>query len=191
MAAVESKPAKAASRKKGGVGGKRSEHQKRGIKLRAAERGRFLKSLAAGNTASRAAEDTGRGLSTFYRHRDIDDSFAAAWLAAEKQGTQALEQVAIGRAKDQSDTLLMFLLKRRDPAYRDSARVEVTGANGGPLEVEHKVVTIGAVKHILEGSGALDDGRDDRSGRALAGARQVLPASTNGQASGLPDRPVS
>jgi hypothetical protein len=167
--------------KNGGVDATRRSDQKgtgrelRGVRLRPAERGRFLRSLAAGNTARKAAADTGRNLSTFYRYREREARFRDAWLEAEKQGTQALEQVAISRAKDQSDTLLMFLLKRRDPAYRDSHKVEVN--HGGTVQHEHKVVSLAAVVSLADEIGVLDQlGLGDRLREGVPAAREILPA---------------
>lgn len=38
-----------------------------------------------------------------------------------------------------SDNLAMFFLKRWRPEYRDSYRVETTGAGGGPIQIESRV----------------------------------------------------
>lgn len=39
--------------------------------------------------------------------------------------------------KKYSDPLLMFLIKKERPEYRDQAKVELTGAGGGPMEMKH------------------------------------------------------
>jgi len=40
-----------------------------------------------------------------------------------------------GRIREHSDTLLMFILKKRDPSYRDKS-FEITGKDGKPLQIE-------------------------------------------------------
>jgi hypothetical protein len=40
------------------------------------------------------------------------------------------------KIKRKSDVLLMFLLKKLDPAYRENSKVEVGGAGDGPLQIE-------------------------------------------------------
>lgn len=48
----------------------------------------------------------------------------------------------VGRVPPYRDVLLMFLLKKRDPSYRDSARLEVSGAGDEPIQVEHDFSTL-------------------------------------------------
>jgi hypothetical protein len=92
---------------------------------------------------------------TAYRWRDDDQAFAKDWEAAKAAGLDALEDEALRRAyegydkpivhqgiitdtvKEYSDTLAIFLLKGGKPEkYRDNARMELTGANGGPLVID-------------------------------------------------------
>jgi hypothetical protein len=69
------------------------------------------------------------GRSTAYRHRQADEGFALAWADALEDACDELEAEARRRAKEGSDQLLMFLLKAHRPAvYRDSHRVEHSGA---------------------------------------------------------------
>lgn len=91
---------------------------------------------------------------TAYAWREEDTEFAAAWEKALKIGVTALEDEAHRRAfegvdepvfwqgerietvKKYSDTLAIFLLKAHAPEkYRDNSRVELTGADGGPVEL--------------------------------------------------------
>jgi hypothetical protein len=63
---------------------------------------------------------------TWYNWMESDESFAARVLAASEDVVDELEQEAIARAKNGSDTLLMFLLKARRPAvYRDKQTITV------------------------------------------------------------------
>lgn len=98
-----------------------------------------------------------------YRLRDADPEFARLWAEAYREGTDTLVAEARRRAfegvedvkvigsgdfqrevqvRHYSDTLLMFLIKQRDPSFRDNSRVELTGGNGGPVQVEHRGVKL-------------------------------------------------
>ena len=102
---------------------------------------RFLDLLTAGVTVIKAAEISGVARQTLYRWREADTEFAAQWAQAYTDGTDALADEAhrralqgvaepvfyqgqqIGTVQRYSDTLLMFLLKARDPErYCDRAR---------------------------------------------------------------------
>lgn len=114
----------------------------------------FLELLSCGWSITHAAERVGSHRNRFYELRDADEDFAAAWAHAYEAGTDVLRDEARRRAVDGwdepvyqggqlaghvrkfSDVLLIFELKRRDPSYRDNfQRVELTGVNGGPVEL--------------------------------------------------------
>ncbi len=57
--------------------------------------------------------------------RGDDEKFDLALEDAYEVGTQGLEDIADSRARRRSDPLLMFLMKARDPKYRDSTKVVV------------------------------------------------------------------
>lgn len=109
--------------------------------LKSKARAAFLEALTDGATVRDAAlaADLPRG--TAYRWRAKDAEFAEAWDAAYVAGADALVSEAtrravkgveepvyylgkpVGRKATYSDTLLMFLLKARDPeAFCDRAR---------------------------------------------------------------------
>ncbi|TDR82195.1 terminase [Paludibacterium purpuratum] len=113
----------------------------------------FLEVLATTANVSAAAKKVRIDRTHMYRLRDDDPEFAAAWDEAVKLGTAALEDEAVRRAHDgtlkpvfykgercgtireYSDTLLIFLLKARDPErFADRLKQEVTGKGGGPLQ---------------------------------------------------------
>ena len=99
----------------------------------------FLDAVRSGSSIVEAAAAAHIPRSTLYRHRRVDEAFAAEWDEAFDDGADALEQEAQRRALDGSDTLLIFLLKSRRPQrFAHFERVQVTGADGGPVEVEHK-----------------------------------------------------
>ncbi len=122
-------------------------------KLTAVKTARFLEVLAETANVSKAAKAIKMARQYMYQVREQDEEFAAAWDEAVKLGTSALEDEAVRRAKDgtlkpvfyrgekvgsvreYSDTLLIFLLKARDPEkYADRVKQELTGKNGGPLQ---------------------------------------------------------
>jgi hypothetical protein len=56
-----------------------------------------------------------------YKHRGNSEAFAGAWDDAVETGTDELEDEAFRRAKEDSDTLLIFMLKARRPGVRQGA----------------------------------------------------------------------
>lgn len=125
-------------------------------KLTPEKRLRFLEVLSNTANVTRAAEDIGMARTYMYEIRDADADFAKAWDASVQLGTSALEDEATRRASEGwdepvfyqgeqtglvrkfSDTLLIFLLKARDPEkYSDRLRQELTGKGGGPIQTRH------------------------------------------------------
>lgn len=97
----------------------------------------FLTAIAEGAHVRFAAARAKVHFTLPYKRRRTDDAFRAAWDEAMELGTEALEHEAVRRAyhgveepvfyqgvecgavTEYSDTLLMFLLKARNPAkYR-------------------------------------------------------------------------
>lgn len=124
------------------------------VRVRTKQReNRFLNSLRTGASTYVAAEAAGIARTTAYQWRDADPAFRQAWEDAVNAGTDLLEQEAwrrahdgntepvyhrgeiVGHVRKYSDALTMFLLKGRRPEkYND--RKEITGAGGGPLQVD-------------------------------------------------------
>lgn len=103
-----------------------------------ANREKFLTALSEGASITSAAKACGSLRQTFYRWRSEDPAFAAEWDEAIEAGTDLLEDEArrravdgvekpifyqgreVGRMREYSDSLLMFLLKGRRPdKFRD------------------------------------------------------------------------
>lgn len=125
----------------------------------------FLSALRTTPIVRTAAAAAHVGRTTVYDARQRDESFALRWAEAVAEGVETLEQVAFARGRDGqpvtrtvtktdkdgnvettvyeerhiSDTVLLRVLSRYKPEYRDSARHELTGAGGGPLRHEVKV----------------------------------------------------
>jgi hypothetical protein len=109
-------------------------------------RTKFLDGLASGLSVAGAAREAGVHRATPYGWREADPEFAQAWDVAREAGTDLLEDEAwrraydgterpvyqqgglVGKTREHSDLLLIFLLKGRRPEkYRDNSKVELTG----------------------------------------------------------------
>lgn len=117
------------------------------------KREKFLTALDEENgNVSKALEVAVLSRSAAYDWRNEDEDFKTAWDDVVEKSTERLESEAWRRAHDgvdrdvfyqgekiatetnYSDTLLMFMLKGRKPEkYRENSRVELGGANGGPV----------------------------------------------------------
>jgi hypothetical protein len=98
---------------------------------------KFLAAFQETGLVTEACKAAGIGRTFAYERRAEDASFAAQWADVEEQAVESLEAVAIKRAHDGSDMLLIFLLKARRPdVYRDNHRVEHTSAEGRPISAE-------------------------------------------------------
>lgn len=114
----------------------------------------FCAALAETCNVGRACRAVGISRQTAYNWREADADFALAWDRAMKAGLLALEDEAHRRAfegtdepvfykgdecgsvRKYSDTLAIFLLKAHAPEkYRENTRMELTGANGGPVQI--------------------------------------------------------
>lgn len=106
---------------------------------------KFLKLYANNGNVALSARGCGIARSTVYAARDNSPDFTAAMDAAREEAVEMLEAEAWARARKQSDTLLIFLLKSLKPGvYRETVRQEVTGADGGnPIMIQF--VQAGAV----------------------------------------------
>lgn len=75
----------------------------------------FIEELRKGKSVAAAAEMVCVSRQTVYLRRNADPAFADEWDTAIEIGTDRLEDTALKRAEDGSDTLLIFLLKARRP----------------------------------------------------------------------------
>jgi hypothetical protein len=119
----------------------------------------FLEHFAELGNLTVAARATGVSRSAVYKWKDTDEAFAAALAEADAQATEVLEAEARRRAVEGnphtkswydrggllvaqeteitfSDTLLIFLLKARDPRkYRERVQLQHADANGDVLDL--------------------------------------------------------
>lgn len=96
------------------------------------QKARVLMSLAMGLSITGACDHAGLSRRTHQRWCHEDDAYRAAVDEAMEAGIDALEDVAVKRARAKSDNLLMFLLRARRPAkFRERVELE----QNGPLQV--------------------------------------------------------
>lgn len=106
----------------------------------------FCAVLAQTGIVMRAIEAVGINRTIAYQWRKDDPGFCALWDAALEVGVTALEDevkrrafegtekpvyqggVEVGRIREYSDSLAMFILKGRIPAYRDKQDLNVSGS---------------------------------------------------------------
>lgn len=107
----------------------------------------FLEALEQTGMVTEACKVAGVGRRTVYDHRQRDEEFALAWADVEEITTERMEReaqrravegtdkpvfqqgVEVGRIREYSDTLLIFMLKARRPdRYRENVKVEHSGA---------------------------------------------------------------
>ncbi len=97
----------------------------------------FLAALMQHGNVSRAARAAKISRMQLYRERAAAPDFAKAWRDAQQIGLDSLEDVANTRARKDSDTLLIFLLKAHRPEkYRETTRHELSGPAGKPIQIE-------------------------------------------------------
>ena len=115
----------------------------------------FLEAFEQTMMVSAACDAVGIGRTTVYEARQRDAAFAAAWADVNEKITEQLEAAAIRRARDgvarpvfqggklvghdrvYSDGLVALLLKARRPdRYRDNVRMEHSGPNGAPVQLQ-------------------------------------------------------
>lgn len=114
----------------------------------------FLAELAECGIVSHSARAAGVGVSTVYNERQLDPDFGDRWEEAIEASIGVLEHAAfvrgvqgvdepvysrdgeyLGTKKRYSDNLLMFLLKARDPRFKDKSNVIVNTFNLTPKEI--------------------------------------------------------
>lgn len=137
----------------------------------------FCAALAETCNVGSACRAVGISRQAAYAWREDFPDFADAWDKAKRCGVTALEDEAHRRAfegneesvyhngnvcgtvRRYSDTLAIFLLKAHCPErYRENARMELTGANGGPLQISdtERAAKIKALLAVAEARRGVD-----------------------------------
>lgn len=141
---------------------------------------KFLVTLASTGVVLTACRKTKIPRRTAYDRRAADPEFARLWDEAAELATESLEEEAVRRARDgtlkpvyqsgalvgkireYSDTLLIFLLKARKPSVYRDAKVVVAGDPGNPVKHEHSGTV--AVTDRIDTLAAAFEGAADRAG---------------------------
>jgi len=140
-----------------------------GLDLREAERWRppFLAALRNSGNVRVACELASVDRRTVYKHKRLDPAFGEQWDEAKAESIELLEEAAYNRAMTTSDDLLKFLLEAHAPErYGRRARVELTGAGGGPIALSSPAQRTTRMTELLErgaSAGLLTDGNNDDS----------------------------
>lgn len=112
----------------------------------------FLANLRGSGNVRASCTAAGVVRSVVYERKASDEAFAQQWADSLADAIDDLEQIAFDRAKAESDTLLIFLLKsHRRSVYGD--KVEVTAANRLVIEEE-----------VVGGNGPQDDSAAPQAG---------------------------
>jgi hypothetical protein len=114
----------------------------------------YLELFASNGRHYETCRTIGVSHATVWRERQRNEDFAVRYKQAEERFVEVLQREsfrravegvertvwfqgeAVGTEKVYSDRLLEMELRRRDPSYRDSYRVEHTGPDGGPIQVQ-------------------------------------------------------
>lgn len=113
---------------------------------------RMIASVEPFYSAAEACRAVGITRQCLYDNRRRDEDFAAAWLDAEAERDEALENAARKRAIAKSDLLAIFLLKGAFPdKYNPINRVEMSGhlatsdMSDDEIRAELAIIAAGAV----------------------------------------------
>lgn len=130
----------------------------------------------------------------------FDEEFREDYAHALGVSPEKLVAQAVKRAYDDdkpSDRLLDSLLRAYVPAFQDVKRLELTGAGGGPVRVEHSGTDVAELRKILMDAGAFEEAvdgdavEDAEVVRSLPGPDDLLPArpASEPETGGLPPLP--
>jgi hypothetical protein len=120
----------------------------------------FLDEMSVDGNVARCCRLAKLDRSNVYQRRLKNEEFADAWRDAVETYTDRIEAEALRRAvdgfdrgvyhqgvlmateKQYSDSLLALMLKAKRKEYRDNSKVELSGPEGGPLQVEQSPTEI-------------------------------------------------
>ena len=103
----------------------------------------FLEIYRDAGTMREAAERAGVNTSTPYAWIQADAEFRDALEIARQDAGEALVKEARKRAMKSSDNLLMFLIKKFDPSYRDNPKL-ITNIAGPTINVSSELKKLNA-----------------------------------------------
>lgn len=150
-------------------------------------RARFLQILAEdkeqGNVVAlaQAFKDCGQHVYKSEVKPLLDDDLeqqareARGWVTNRIEGVRW--EVALDKTHTQWERANLSLLKAYHPAFAERSKLELTGAEGGPIAVEDRSASLHDVKRVLAASGALDGSPDDPDAVASPGGSVAPPGS--------------
>ena len=97
---------------------------------------KFIEALRDTASVYHSCKAAGIERSTAYRARDVDEQFRKAWNDALEDAGDQVEYALRKRACDKSDLASIFWLKNNREKYREHTRLELTGPQGGPIQIE-------------------------------------------------------
>lgn len=110
-------------------------------------------------------------------HERIRAAIAERAIDGVEEPIVSVKGEIVGYRRVYSDRLLGLMAKAYLPEYRDTRHLEVTGANGGPVDVQMGV-DLSAVFGVLVATGAIKTGDSSRTaGEALPAVAPVLAPS--------------
>lgn len=122
------------------------------------EKAKFLACLSLGLSVTQACKESGIPRRNAYYWRAEDIEFKDAWEEAQAASLETLEDHLRQRATDPSDKashlLLMFLLKKLDPTYRENYKSETKKAVAESREFEFEPEELDAALTILNAAKA-------------------------------------
>lgn len=153
---------------------------------------KFLRALAQIGTVTAAAKIANVDRHLHARWLKEDPEYPARMADAQEEAADRLEAIAYRRAVKGDRTLLMFLLNGLRP-WKFKYRQEITGPNGGPLQLA-AIVIPAAVQQILASPPALEREltldenllADSADRPAIAGDAGPVRESDNGRAVPFP-----
>ena len=121
----------------------------------------FLANLLVGKSVKAASEHAGVSRRTVYDWRDQDAEFARSWEEAIAGSVEVLEDEVRERALDRQDKnshiLLMFLVKRHRPEYRENYKNELHIVKDSVKEFDFSSKEIEEAVAILQGAANRED----------------------------------
>lgn len=138
-------------------------------RIKEAKQASFLSGLVLGMTVSEASKYAGINRRTAYDWRDQSQAFANAWDDAITESTelslykyeQELRDRALDRGDKNSHLLLMFLIKKLNPEYRDNYKTETKVIHEKVQEISFSTEEIDTALEIL--TAAKDSSRKQES----------------------------
>lgn len=101
------------------------------------DKAKFIRTLSETYSIAYACRSIGIGRTTAQLWRKQDAAFDQEWENALDSAMDRLESSLLERGLEKDTTAAIFLLKGRRPEkYRDHSRVEMTGKDGGAVEIK-------------------------------------------------------